>query len=139
MTVTEAVGTFLQGCPLLAEGQLNIDFLPQDGKSYSLDVSPAAPVVRRYIYGDSLRQQVFVLATRAYYGPLIRQQLDNLEFFEQFSQWVEAQDRAGALPDLGDGRVARRLEVTTSGYVFAPDTDTARYQMQLRLTYWQAG
>ena len=78
-------------------------------------------------------------AASAVNGEFVRQQLDNLCFFEEFAEWLDKQNRTRSFPDLGDGRNARKLEVTTSGYVFAPDTDTARYQIQCRLSYFQKG
>lgn len=138
MTIIEAVREWLRGCPLLSGGMLNVDFLPPEAASYSLDVTPVRPVVRTFIDGESERQFAFVLATRTYYGQTVRQQLDNLGAFEQFTDWVDACSRTGALPRLGAGRRACKVEVTTSGYVFAPDTDTARYQIQCRMVYYQA-
>lgn len=139
MTIIEAIRTYLATCPLLAGGKLNVDFLPPEAATYSVDVVPVTPVIKQYLDGSSNRQFLFVLATRAYYGALIRQQLDNLTFFEEFEEWLADQNRARNFPALGEGRTGRGLGVTTSGYVFAPDTDTARYQIQCRLTYFQKG
>lgn len=139
MTIIEAVRKYLEGCPLLNGGKLNVDFLPEEAATYSVDVVPVKPVVKAYLDGSSKRQFLFVFATRAYYGDHIRQQLDNLCLFEAFEEWVDKQNRARNFPDLGDGRTVQKMEVTTSGYVFAPDTDTARYQIQCRLSYFQKG
>ena len=139
MTIIEAIRGYLGTCPLLRDGKLNVDFLPADASTYSVDVVPVKPIVKRYRDGSTVRQFLFVLATRAYYGTLIRQQLDNLAFFEGLGEWVEEQARAKSFPDLGAGRTPQRLEVTTSGYVFAPESDTARYQIQLRLEYFKRG
>ena len=139
MTIIEAVRTYLATCPLLNGGKLNVDFLPPEAVTYSVDVVPVQPVVKRYMDGSSVRQFLFVLATRAYYGAHIRQQIDNLCFFESFEEWLDTQNRAQIFPSLGEGRKGQKLEVTTSGYVFAPDTDTARYQIQCRLSYYQKG
>ncbi len=137
MTVMEAVREYLAACPLLAGGKLNVDFLPAEAASYSIEAVPVDPVVKRYIDGSELRRCAFVLATRAYYGEQIRSQLDNLAFFEQFGDWLDAQDRAGQLPVLDAPCTASRLRVTSSGYAFAPDTDTARYQIQCQLEYYR--
>lgn len=139
MTIIESVRDFLKGCPLLSDGKINVDFLPEAAATYSVDVTPVNPVLKSYIDGSSLRQFVFTFSTRTYYGDIVRQQLDNLCFFERFAEWIEAQNRARRFPKLGEGRTVRKLEVTTSGYVFATDTDTAKYQIQYRLTYFQKG
>lgn len=139
MTIIEAVRKYLEGYPLLNGGKLNVDFLPEEAATYSVDVVPVKPVVKAYMDGSSKRQFLFVFATRAYYGGHIRQQLDNLCLFEAFEEWVDKQNRARNFPDLGSERTVQKMEVTTSGYVFAPDTDTARYQIQCRLSYFQKG
>ena len=139
MTIIEAVRKYLEGCPLLNGGKLNVDFLPEEAATYSVDVVPVKPVVKAYLDGSSKRQFLFVFATRAYYGDHIRQQLDNLCLFEAFEEWVDKQNRVRHFPDLGNGRTVQKMEVTTSGYVFAPDTDTARYQIQCKLSYFQKG
>lgn len=139
MTIIESVRTFLNTCGLFDGEKLNIDFLPEDAATFSVDVVPVQPIVKRYLDGSSQRQFLFVVATRAYYGTMIRQQIDNLGFFEDFAAWIEAQNRAKNFPDLGDDRKATKLEVTTSGYVFTPDLETARYQIQCRLSYTQKG
>lgn len=139
MTIIESVQRFLLTCPQLSEGKLNVDFLPPEAAAYSVDVVPVNPVIKRYMDGATQRQFLFVLASRTYYGDMIRQQLNNLGFFEKFSDWLETQNRAKNYPDLGDNRTVRKLEVTTSGYVFAPETNTARYQIQCRLEYFQKG
>lgn len=139
MTMIEAIRKYLGSCPVLDGGKLNVDFLPQNAATYSVDVVPTTPVVKRYLDGSSVRQFLFVFATRAFYGEHIRQQLDNLCLFEAFEEWVDKQNRTKTFPDLGEGRTVQKLEVTTSGYIFAPETDTARYQIQCRLSYFQKG
>jgi hypothetical protein len=139
MTIIEAVRAYLLTCPLLNGDKLNVDFLPEDAATYSVDVVPVTPIVKAYLDGSSNRQFLFVLATRSYYGDFIRQQIDNLGFFESFAEWLGAQNRARNFPDLGDGRTARKIEVTTSGYIFAPGADVARYQIQCKLHYFQKG
>ena len=139
MTIIEAVRKYLEGCPLLNGGKLNVDFLPEEAATYSVDVVPVKPVVKAYLDGSSKRQFLFVFATRAYYGDHIRQQLDNLCLFEAVEDWVDKQNHARNFPDLASGRTVQKMEVTTSGYVFAPDTDTARYQIQCKLSYFQKG
>ena len=138
MTVMEALREYIKTCPILDGKRLNVDFLPEAAASCSVDAAPVNPVVKRYIDGSSLRQFSFVLASRALYGEELRQQLDNLGLFEDFSDWLDRKNRARDFPDLGTGRRVTKLEVTTSGYVFAPGVNAARYQIQCRMLYEQA-
>lgn len=139
MTLIEAVRAWIGTCPLVEGEKLLVDFLPAEAASYSVDVVPVTPVVRRYLDGSSIRQFLFIVATRTWYGNLVRQQIDNLAFFEDLADWIADQDNEKNYPNLGPGRQARSLEITTSGYVFAPGTETARYQIQCRLEYFQEG
>lgn len=140
MTMIEAVRAWLKIYPPLADGRLNVDCLPEEAKTWSVDVVPCTEVVKRYLDGSAVKQFLFVLASRYVHGKDVRQNTDNLAFYEGFSRWVEARNRERALPELGEGRTARRVEVTTSGYPFQVDEHgTARYQIQLKLTYYQKG
>lgn len=140
MTLIEALRGWLRIYPPLSQGRLAVDFLPKQAQAYSLDSVPCKEEVRRYLDGSSLRQFLFVLSSREFKGEDIRQNTDNLAFYEGFSNWVLAQDRARQLPELGESRTARKIEVTTSGYPFFVDEHgTARYQIQLRMEYFQKG
>lgn len=138
-TIIEGVRSYVGGCPLLAGGLINVDFLPEEAASYSVDTTPTEPVIKAYLDGSSVRQYLFTVSTRTYFGEFVRQQIDNLAFFEGLAEWFETQERAGNRPELPAGKTAKKIEVVSSGYVFAAESETARYQMQLRLTYYQEG
>lgn len=141
MTNIEAVRAWLRTYPPLAEGRIGVDYLPEEAQTYSVDSVPGPEVVTRYLDGSAIRQFDFVLASRVFYGDQIAQNTDNLEWYEAFSDWVRAQNRRPKhLPQLADGRMARTVEVTTSGYPFqVSDDGRARYQIQLKLTYFERG
>lgn len=135
--IIEALRIYLRTCPLLAGGRINVDFLPEKIGIYSIEAVPISEVIRQYVDGSSVRQFAFVIASREVYGSDIRQQIDNLGFFEMLSDWLHYQSKVRDLPDLGAGRTPLDIKTTTSGYAFVPDTDTARYQIQCRLEYFQ--
>lgn len=140
MTIVEALRSWLRGYEPLSAGRLAVDFLPKHAQAYSVDSVPCKEEVKRYLDGSSLRQFLFVLSSREFKGEDIRQNIDDLAFYEGFSAWVLRQDLARSFPDLGEGRRARKVEVTSSGYPFQVDEKgTARYQIQLRLEYFQEG
>ena len=73
------------------------------------------------------------------YMPELKNQRENMAFFENLETWLTRQDMFMRLPELGEKRKARSLEVTSSAYPFIVNEDerTARYQIQLRLIYLQ--
>lgn len=138
MTLVESVRLWLKGYPPLSGGRLNVDFLPEQAKSYSVDVVPSKEVVKQYLDGSAIKQFMFVLASRAFSGEEIKSNINNLAFYEGFSRWVAEQSRRRALPGLDEGRTARSVEVATSGYLFFQDEHgTARYQVQMKLIYFE--
>lgn len=140
MTIIEALRGWLRTYEPLAAGRLAVDFLPRQVQTYSVDSVPCKEEVKRYLDGSSLRQFLFVMSSREFKGEDIGQNVDNLAFYEAFAAWVLQQNRARNFPDLGEGRQVRKIEVATSGYPFQVDEHgTARYQIQLRLEYFQKG
>lgn len=135
--IIDATRKFIRTYPPLSGGEIGVDFLDADTGSYSIDTVPTKEIVKQYIDGSSIRQFIFVFATRTYYGAEIRQQLDNIGFFERFSEWIETCNKEGVFPELEDGCKVQRLEVTTSGYVFSEGEDYARYQTQCRMEYFK--
>lgn len=140
MTIVDAIRRWLRRYEPLSSGRLGIDFLPREAQTYSVDSVPCKEEVKRYLDGSSLRQFLFVLSSRNFKGEDIGQNADNLAFYQGFSAWILQKDREKDLPRLGPGRTARKIEVTSSGYPFqVDDCGTARYQIQLRLEYFQKG
>ena len=140
MTILEGVRAWLKTCPALAGERLNVDYLPETAKSYSVEVVPCTEVVKRYFDGAAVKQFLFVLASRCFCTDDIKQNTDNIAFYEDFSRWVERQCRRRDFPALGEDRQSRKVEVTTSGYLFTlDDHGNARYQIQMKLTYIQKG
>lgn len=135
--IIESIRNFIRTYPPLADGEIGVDFLKESAESYSVDAIPTKEIVKQYIDGSSIRQFIFVFATRSYYGSEIRQQLDNLGFFEDFTKWIEQCNKNGVFPKLEDGCEVQKLEVTTSGYVFSEGEDYARYQTQCRMEYFK--
>lgn len=138
-TMIGALREYFLACPLTGDSRLGVDYLPEQGVAYSIDATPATEVLQQYVGGSSLRQYLFVFRSVNDYGPDALQNLANSGFFERLAAWMERQTKARALPDLGPGRTARRLEAMSTGYLFTAGPDTGKYQIQCRLVYFQKG
>lgn len=129
---------YLKTCPYLKNGKINVDYLGEAPVRYTIDAVPSPAVLKHYAGGDTLRQFVFVFASREYYGQEVLQNMQNNSFYESFAAWLEEQSEAGELPSLESGKTAQSMEALTSGYLYDGDTDNARYQIQCRLVYYQS-
>lgn len=137
MTVMENVRAWLRTYPGL-DGRLDVDFLDDAADTYSVDTIPCEEVIKRYMDGSTMKQFQFAVSSRRFYDQNITQNLGNLEFFEGLTAWVEQKAQARELPEMDGNRVAQKIIVTSTAYPFVVSEDgKARYQLQMRLEYFQ--
>jgi len=135
MRLIECIRDFISDCPLLqADKVLGIDMLEE---GYSIDVLPVDPIYEKYVDGTEKRIFEFIFATSESYSETTLQQLENSGFQEKFQNWIEKANYTRNLPVLGDGRIALKLEIVSSGYVADAESATARYEMHIRMYYLQ--
>lgn len=141
MSVAVKVKDFIETCPFLKEfGEatfpvVNIDMLEDGATMYSIEETPAEPIVKRYANGDSARQYVFSLCSRELYG-----QAENeatAEFYEKFADWLEDCTRDGILPVLSGQLQSKSIRATTSGYLYDNESTTCQYRIQCQFIYFK--
>lgn len=139
--IIKALRDYISQCPYLYEFNkgINVDYLDNDSTTYSIEVVPCEPIIKRYINGDTKRQYDFIFASRESYGADVFQNIENSGFYEDFSSWIEEESSKGNLPSLEGNRESLEIKVSTTGYAFQTDDNSARYQIQLKLIYFQKG
>lgn len=139
--IIKALRDYISQCPYLYEFNkgINVDYLDNDSTTYSIEEVPCEPIIKRYINGDTKRQYDFIFASRESYGADVFQNIENSGFYEDFSNWIEEQSVKGNLPSLEGNRESLEIKVSTTGYAFQTDDNSARYQIQLKLIYFQKG
>ena len=136
MSIIKSVKNYLEGCPCFAGKTVNINYLPSERGSFSIENVPKNPVVKRYSDGESLMQFCFLIAGRIVYDRDVSENLRISQLFEELESWIEAQNSAENLPDLSDmGFTAEAIEVTKSGTLYDTARTSARFQTELRLLY----
>ena len=139
--IIKALRDYISQCPYLYEFNkgINIDYLDNNSTMYSIEEVPCEPIIKRYINGDTKRQYDFIFASRESYGADVFQNIENSGFYEDFSSWIEEESSKGNLPSLEGDRESLEIRVSTTGYAFQTDDNSARYQIQLKLIYFQKG
>lgn len=139
MTVMQSVQKWLKTYSKLS-GRLDVDFLDENADTYSVDTIPCEEIIKRYKDGGTIKQFQFAVSSRRFYEQNIKQNLSNLQFFEDLTAWVESKARSRQLPTMDKGRTAQKIVVTSTAYPFIISEDgKARYQIQMRLEYYQKG
>lgn len=132
-SIIEAIREYIAECPYLHDGKIGVDYLENE-IAYSIEPTPVAPVDTEFIDNSEIKQFAFILASRESYGQETIQNMLNTEFYEDFNNWIEEQNYNGNLPEI-DG--IESIECTSTGYAYQTGIDTARYQIQLRITYYK--
>lgn len=137
MTVMECLQKWFKQYSGLS-GRLDVDFLDENADTYSVDTIPCEEIIKRYRDGGTIKQFQFAVSSRRFYEQNIKQNLSNLQFFEDLTFWVEQKARLRQLPTMDKGRTAQKIVVTSTAYPFIVSEDgKARYQIQMRLEYYQ--
>lgn len=134
-SLIEAVMNYFMACPLLRDGAFRLDALGEQPTEYVVEVGVFDPVIESYIDGSSDRRYQVNFGSREAYELDRIQNMANTAFYEMFSAWVEEQNRSKNLPELPDGCTPETIAALSSGYLFSEDGQTARYQIQIELTY----
>lgn len=142
MPIIESIKDYIMTCPFLEElSNVNVDFLPEDPLTYSIEQTPSEPILKRYLDGSTERQITFVFACRMFYSDELINNINNSGFFEKFHEWLFENSENDKLPELEEGLVPYRIEAISSGYLYdiSGDLSNARYQIQCRLIYEKEG
>ncbi len=120
----------------LAEEFKNIlaDFLGDDATDYTIETIPIEPILKQYADGSYLGQLTFQFCSREYYDDSNDQNIDNLDFYEKFQQEIEYNNEHGILPDI-DG--IQSIECLSNGTIQDIENKTAKYVIQMRITYFK--
>lgn len=141
MSVASKVKEFIETCPFLEEfGQatfpvVNMDLLEDNPVMYSIESTPAEPVVKRFVNGDTLRQYVFSLCSRTLYSP--GENLQTAEFYEKFSDWLEECTKEKKLPLLEGKEQSKSIRATTGGYLYDNQGTSCQYRIQCQFIYYK--
>ena len=109
-----------------------VDFLGDEAVTYSIEPVPVEPVIRPYTDGSSLRQYVFQFGSREFYDNGVAQNIENLDFYENFKNEIETNNKNGVLPEV-EG--IQSIECLTDGTIQDVQNGTAKYIIQMRITY----
>lgn len=135
----EHLRAWLRGCPELSrDNHFRVDYMSEEPLEYSLISVPSTIYYRKNVLGEEIprKEQTmqFIFATRHEWGADEAQNIANFGFYQDVIVWMITQNAARNFPKINDGRVTA-IKPTLSQYVSAPGTDSARYQIQIEVSY----
>lgn len=112
--------------------RINVDFLGEEPTEFSIVPIAVDPILKKYIDGSSLRQYQFQLISCNYYGADVMQNIANSTFYENLYNLIEENNDDGILPKI---KGIESIECLNNGAILDVTTNTARYSIQMKITY----
>lgn len=140
MTFAQGFYDYFRDCPLFdKKNRLNFNYRGVKPAQYTIDAPPSGPPIKRYMSGSVIKEKLIILGSVESYGENAMVQIQSSGFYEALEAWITEQDNLKHFPETPEGTVPIRLECLTDGYMMEADEKSARYQIQLKLTYQQGG
>lgn len=113
-------------------GPVGVDYLGDEPVSYAIEGGIADPWLVHYVDGGGIKQYNFMMTSREYFGSDVYENMENLKFYEYIAEQIEKNNDLKRFPNIAG---TYKVEVLTNGYIIESGSDSARYQIQLRLLY----
>lgn len=112
--------------------RINVDFLGEAPTEFSIEKIPVDPILKKHVDGSSLRQFQFQLVSCNHYGADVLQNIANSDFYENLYMLIDENNQNNIFPDIAG---IETIECLNNGGVDTTDVNTARYSIQMRITY----
>lgn len=125
----EEIRDFIEKCPLLKKGKVNVDYIKDKPQSYSIDETPSETVLTRFTDGGTRRQIQFDFSIQANFS--ILENIKNSKFCDDFLDWIEEKNNKGNLPDITGAEEIKG----NRGTILQTTETTAIYVIPLQFIY----
>ena len=139
LNIAEQLRDWFRSCPALAEGnRFRVDYLAENPTEYAIYAVPSQLRYRENVLGEEIPLPVqtinYIFASKESYGADVEQNLANLGFYDEVVAWVLDQNAQRNFPAINEGRI-KSIVPTLTAYPVQVGSDSAKYQIQLRITY----
>lgn len=126
----ELIKEFIETCPLLKNGKVNVDYIKDKPQSYSIDETPATTILTQFADGGTRNQILFDFSIQANFS--ILENIKNSKFCDDFTKWIYIQDRDGNLPKIDN---VCWIRCTGRGTILQTTETTAIYVIPMQVAY----
>lgn len=126
----ELIKEFIESCPYLNKGKVNVDYIKNKPLSYSIDETPIDPVLQNFSDGGRRLQIQFDFSVQANFSAL--ENIKNTKFCDDFTDWIYEQNKNENLPKI-DGAVW--IKCLGRGTILQTTETTAIYVIPMQVAY----
>lgn len=135
----ENLRQWFRTCPAISDkNRFSVDYLAEDATEYSLISVPTPLKYRENILGEEVPEKIqeleYIFTSRQAYGADVPQNLKNLAFYGQVTNWILEQNAKRNFPEIAEGKVLS-IVPTLTPFAAQVGSDTAKYQIQIKLKY----
>lgn len=135
----EHLRKWFRTCPALSpENHFRVDYLAEESTEYALYAVPSNIAYHENVLGEHIPNDIqslnFIFASKENFGANELQNIANYGFYQDVTDWIVNQNSLRNLPRVNEGRVLSVVPTLTQ-YVAIPGTNSAKYQIQIKLTY----
>lgn len=136
---TEQLRAWFRTCPALkCTNRFRIDYLAENPTEYAIYAVPSAVNYHTNVLGEEIPNDIqtlnFIFASKESYGADVQQNLANMGFYDAVCAWILEQNNARQFPTISGGKV-KSIVPTLTAYPAEVGSDSAKYQIQIKLTY----
>lgn len=126
----ELIKEFIETCPYLKKGKVNVDYIKDKPQSYSIDETPVDPVLQNFLDGGRRLQIQFDFSIQANFSVL--ENIKNSKFCDDFTDWIYEQNKQENLPKI-EGAVW--IKCLGRGTILQTTEATAIYVIPMQVAY----
>lgn len=126
----ELIKEFIETCPYLKKGKVNVDYIKDNPQSYSIDETPVDPVLVNFRDGGRRLQIQFDFSIQANFSVL--ENIKNSKFCDDFTDWIYEQDKIGNLPKIDN---ICWIKCLGRGTIQQTTENTAIYVIPMQIAY----
>lgn len=125
----EIIKEFIETCPLLKGGKVNVDYIKDEIDSYSIDETPTTTLLQKFKDGGCRKQINFDFSIQAPFSVL--ENIKNSKFCDDFMKWIEIQELKCNYPKIeGTEKIS-----CNRGTILQTTETTAIYVIPIHLEY----
>lgn len=126
----ELIKEFIETCPYLKNGKVNVDYIKDKPQSYSIDETPVDPVLQNFSDGGRRLQIQFDFSIQSNFSVL--ENIKNSKFCDDFTDWIYEQNKKENLPKI-EGAVW--IKCLGRGTILQTTEATAIYVIPMQVAY----
>ena len=134
----DSVRDYIANCPYLDDfTEVNVNYLVDKVKAYSVNEGASYnPIITTDILGNEESQFQFTFDAKFYWNDETANNVDNSNFFENFSNWLRENNNNKIFPTIGSDDISiTSISANSNGYIFDTSSDEAIYRISCVMNY----